>query len=669
MKNATFGLASATQEAKQLRAQINRHTRLYYVEAKPEISDREFDKLMRRLEEVEAKYPELVTADSPTQKVGGETLECFTSVKHSVPMLSIENAYNEDEVRAWDASVRKALGKERPLYVVELKVDGVSASLRYEDGVFVQGVTRGDGKKGDDITHNLRTVRGVPLTLTGTDFPRILEVRGEVYMDNAEFTRLNETREEKFANPRNAAAGTLKLLDPKLCGSRRLRFVAHGLGEMTTLWGSWRNVTELLRAWGIPVSHFTKVYSSLDDVLGHIKDWDNLRNTIGYQTDGLVIKVDDNWQRGALGVRSKSPRWCVAYKYEAEQAVTRLLDITIQVGKTGKLTPVAELEPVLLSGSTVARASLHNADQIARLDVRVGDTVVVQKAGEIIPQVVRVEAEGRIPGRRRFVFPTECPSCGGPISQIAGEVDRYCTAGTVKCPDQLKGWLRFWASRDAMDIEDLGPKLIDQLVNRGLVKTPADLYRVMPADLIGLERMGERSAKKILAAIAATKQRPLQRLLVALTIPNVGQGTSEALAASFGSLEALAKASVVDLMTIPDIGQVVAMSVCGFFMHPSNRQLLADLHAVGVRPPAPVAPDPAALNNLSGLTFVLTGTLSRPRGEFETRIKALGGKVSGSVSKNTNFVLAGEEAGGKLDKARGLGVRIIDEAAFERLAS
>ena len=668
MSKATFGLASATAEAKSLRTQINRHTRLYYVEAKPEISDREFDELMRSLEAIEKVYPELVTPDSPTQKVGGETLDGFATIQHTVPMLSIENAYNEDEVRAWDASVRKALGKERPLYVVELKVDGVSASLRYEDGVFVQGVTRGDGKKGDDITENLRTVRGVPLKLTGTDFPRVLEVRGEVYMDNAEFTRLNASREEAFANPRNAAAGTLKLLDPKLCGSRRLRFVAHGLGEMTTLWGSWYNVTELFRIWGVPVSHFTKVYSSLDDVvgphqgLGEPAEHDRLPDRRPRHQGRRQLPARASWASGA-----RARGGALRSNMRRSRPVTKLLDITIQVGKTGKLTPVAELEPVLLSGSTVARASLHNADQIARLDVRVGDTVVVAKAGEIIPQVVRVEAAGRIPGRRRFVFPTECPSCGGHVAQIAGEVDRYCTAGTAKCPDQLKGWLRFWASRDAMDIEDLGPKLIDQLVDKGLVKTPADLYRLVPADLIGLERMGERSAIKIHRAIAATKQRPLQRLLVALTIPNVGQGTSEALATAYGTLEALAKASVVDLMAIPDIGETTAVSVVGFFMR--NQGLLEDLKAVGVRPPAPEARDPEALNNLAGLTFVLTGTLSQPRSSFEARIKALGGKVSGSVSKNTNFVLAGEEAGGKLDKARGLGVTIIDEAEFERMVA
>ena len=490
-------------------------------------------------------------------------------------------------------------------------------------------------------------------------------------MDNAEFARLNTVRvadgEEKFANPRNAAAGTLKLLDPKLCGSRRLRFVAHGLGEVSTLWASYDRFLGLLRVWGIPTAPHTQVYHprrrpGAHQGLGQPAEHDRV-------PDGRTRHQGQLQQPAATARRrSKSPRWCVAFKYEAEQAVTRLNDIVIQVGKTGKLTPVAELEPVLLSGSTVARASLHNADQIARLDVRVGDTVVVQKAGEIIPQVVRVEAAGRIPGRRRFVFPTECPSCGGDVAQVAGEVDRYCTAGTAKCPDQLKGWLRFWASRDAMDIEDLGPKLIDQLVDRGLVRTPADLYRLVTADLLGLERMGERSAFKIMAAIGATTTRPLQRLLVALTIPNVGQGTSEALAAAYGTLEALAKASVVDLMAIPDIGETTAVSVVGFFTR--NQDLLEDLKAVGVRPPAPVAAvaDAGPLP-FDDMTFVLTGTLSRPRGEFEARIKALGGKCSGSVSKNTNFVLAGEEAGSKLDKARALKLFVIDEAEFERMVA
>ncbi len=509
--------AQVEREAARLRAEIDRHNRLYYVDAAPEISDREYDRLMKRLEEIEAAHPELVTPDSPTQRVGGEPLAEFATVVHSVPMLSIDNTYSFDEVREWDARVRKGLNPGEPVrYAVELKVDGVAVSLRYEHGRFVLGATRGDGERGDDITMNLRTVRGIPLTLAG-DPPALLEVRGEVFMTNSELVRLNEQRrareEAPFANPRNSTAGSLKLLDSKLCAERRLRFVSHGLGAFEGIEASsYTEIQGLLKGWGIPTGAHNKTFDTIDEVIAHAERWSDQRNTLDFQTDGLVIKVDDLGQRARLGTRSKSPRWVIAFKYEAEQAVTKLVGITVQVGKTGKLTPVADLTPVPLAGTTVKRASLHNADEILRKDVRIGDTVVIQKAGEIIPQVVRVEAAARDGSERPFDFPTACPSCGAPVERLPGEVDFHCTNPPSRCPEQLKEWIRWFAHRDAMDIDGLGVKLIDQLVDRGLVRSLADLYRLDEPTLADLERMGKKSAQNLVAALEATKgtiTRPL----------------------------------------------------------------------------------------------------------------------------------------------------------------
>ncbi len=667
--------ASVEKEVARLRAEINRHNRLYYVEAMPEIGDHEFDRLMKRLEELEAAHPELVTPDSPTQRVGGEPLEGFATVHHAVPMLSIDNTKNEAEVREWDARVRKALTPgEAVRYVVELKVDGVAVTLRYERATFVLGATRGDGSHGDDITQNLRTVREVPLVLEGSP-PALLEIRGEVFMTNSSLARLNEQRiardEAPFANPRNSTAGALKLLDPKLCGQRNLRFISHGLGESEDLGStSYYEITQLMKAWGIPVSTHTKVFDSIDEVLQHVEAWSTLRNTLDFQTDGLVIKVDSLGQRARLGVRSKSPRWVIAYKYEAEQAITKVVAISVQVGKTGKLTPVADLTPVLLAGTTVKRATLHNADEIARKGLMVGDTVVVQKAGEIIPQVVRVEVDARDGTETPFEFPKACPSCGSAVARREGEVDSFCTNSPLRCPDQLKEWIRWFAHRDAMDIEGLGSKLIDQLVDKGLVKNLADIYRLEESMLADLERMGKKSAQNLVAAIEASKTRSLDRLLTGLTIRHVGTSSAEALAQRFQTLDAIRHASLEALEGVPDIGTVVASSVHGFFQNPETDALLDDLAAVGVRP-VPIAPVRGSRADLvfSGKTFVLTGTLpNRSRAEAEAVIKMHGGKVSGSVSKVTSYVLAGAEAGSKLEKARQLGIPILDEPEFERLA-
>ena len=662
-------------EIKALREEISRHNRLYYEEAAPEISDREYDRLMARLMELEAEHPELLTPDSPSQRVGGAPLAEFQSVVHAVPMLSIDNTYNFDEVREWDARVRRGLNPGEPVtYVVELKVDGVAVSLRYEEGRFVLGATRGDGERGDDITANLRTVREIPLVLHGRP-PALLEVRGEVFMTNPELARLNELRraegEKPFENPRNSTAGSLKLLDPRICAQRRLRFISHGLGEAQGLHEtSYEKIIRKMKEWGIPVSPLTRTYDSIDQVIEHARDWEHRRNTLNFQTDGLVIKVDDLGQRERLGSRSKSPRWTIAFKYEAEQAITKITHISVQVGKTGKLTPVADLVPVRLGGTTVKRATLHNAEEIARKDIRVGDTVVIQKAGEIIPQVVRVEHEGRDGSEVPFVFPTHCPNCGAPVVRDPQEVDYRCSNPPSACTEQLKGRLRYFAHRDAMDIDGLGDKLIEQLVSGGLVRSLADLYRLDVPTLADLERMGKKSAENLVAAIEGSKHRSLDRLISGLAIRHVGTRMAEVLAGRYHTLEKLRNASLAELETTPEVGPVVAGSVHDFFQNHEHRQLLDDLTAVGVAPQAFKPPTSAGGKLVfAGKTFVLTGTLpKRTRPEAEAIIKTLGGKVSGSVSKMTSYVLAGAVPGSKLDKARELGIPVIDEAEFERMA-
>ncbi|OJW08772.1 MAG: DNA ligase (NAD(+)) LigA [Planctomycetales bacterium 71-10] len=663
------------REAEALRAEIERHNRLYYLEAAPEISDREYDRLLDRLKEIEADHPELAVEDSPTRRVGGAPLAQFATVVHAVPMLSIDNTYNFDEVREWDARVRRGLNPGEPVrYVVELKVDGVAVSVRYEGGRFVLGATRGDGERGDDVSANLRTVREIPLTLKG-EHPDVLEVRGEVYMTNAELVRLNEIRkaagEKPFENPRNSTAGSLKLLDSRLCAQRRLRFVGHGLGEARGLGGSsFYEILMKLQALGLPVSPHLARYESIDEVIEHAREWETRRNTLDYQTDGLVVKVDDLSQRSRLGYTSKSPRWCIAFKYEAEQAVTKVVSITVQVGKTGKLTPVANLEPVRLAGTTVKRATLHNADEIRRKDVREGDTVVVQKAGEIIPQVVRVEKEARTGEEKEFEFPDRCPSCEAPVVRDPGEVDYRCSNKPSACSSQLERRLRQYAHRDSLDIEGLGDKLVDQLVKNGLVRSIPDLYRLDVPTLADLDRMGEKSAENLTAAIERSKTKTLDRLVNGLAIRHVGVRTSEVLADRFKALADLRSASLADLEAVPEVGAVVAASVHEFFQDPDHQRLLDELTELGVDP-QPYQPAASTSTDLPflGKTFVLTGTLpKRTRPEAEAIIKSLGGKVTGSVSKSTSYVLAGADPGSKLEKAKTLGVVVLDEAEFERLA-
>jgi DNA ligase (NAD+) len=661
------------QEIARLREELNRHNYLYHVEAAPEISDRDFDRMMKRLGELETEHPELQSDDSPTQRVGGQPLGSFATVTHAVPMLSIDNTYSYDELREWDARVRKGLKPGEPVkYVVELKVDGVAVSLRYEERKLVQGSTRGDGERGDDITANLRTVREIPLVLQ-KGAPPLLEVRGEVYMPNSELVRLNELRkaagELPFANPRNSTAGSLKLLDSKLCAQRQLRFVSHGLGESSGLSEkSYFALTQLMKRWGIPVSSHTSPYDSIEQVIKHAERFSEQRNTLDFQTDGLVVKVDDLDQRERLGSRSKSPRWTIAYKYEAEQAVSKLLGISVHVGKTGKLTPVADLEPVQLAGTTVKRASLHNADELERKDIRVGDTVVIQKAGEIIPQVVRVEIGARDGTEKRFHFPKTCPSCGAPVERALDEVDFYCTNPPSRCGEQLKEWIRWYAHRDAMDIDGLGEKLIDQLVEKKLVKSLADLYRLDATTLTDLERMGKKSAENLVRALEASKHRTLDRFLTGLTIRHIGTRMAEVIAERVQTLDRLRAMSLEELEAIPEVGPAVALSIHEYFKDPETVALLEHLKDVGVSP-VPLAPRSVGKLVFGGKTFVLTGTLpKRSRTDAEAIIKERGGKISGSVSKVTSYVLAGEDPGSKLEKAKQLGIPIIDEAEFERIA-
>jgi DNA ligase (NAD+) len=503
----------------------------------------------------------------------------------------------------------------------------------------------------------------------------VLEVRGEVYMTNAELLRLNELRraaeEVPFANPRNSTAGSLKMLDSRIVAQRRLRFISHGLGESSELGeSSYFAIVQLMKKWGIPVSPQTRCYDSIDEVIEHAQRWNQERNTLEFQTDGLVVKVDDLNQRARLGSRSKSPRWTIAFKYEAEQAITRLLGIHVQVGKTGKITPVAKLEPVQLAGTTVKRASLHNADELERKDIMIGDAVVIQKAGEIIPQVVRVETDARKGTETRFDFPKTCPSCGAPVERSGDEVDYYCTNPPSRCPDQLKEWLRWYAHRDAMDIDGLGEKLIDQLVDKKLVRSLADLYRLDASTLAGLERMGKKSAENLVQALEASKHRTLDRLLTGLVIRHVGTRMSEIIAARVKTLDELRSMSLAALAGTPEVGPIVAASIHDYFQDPENQALIDDLAAVGVSP-VPLEPVEAKGGKLpfAGKTFVLTGTLpKRSRAEAEKLIKERGGKISGSVSKVTSYVLAGEEAGSKLEKAKQLGITVLDEPEFERLA-
>lgn len=663
---------SPAQRAAFLRTEIERHNHAYYVLDAPTIPDAEYDRLFRELQEIEDAHPELLTTDSPTQRVGGRALPAFGEVVHAAPMLSLNNAFSAEEATAFDRRCREAIGKESVDYACEPKFDGLAISLRYENGVFVQGATRGDGTTGEDVTQNLRTVKNIPLRLRGHDVPALIEVRGEVLMLRRDFERLNERQrtsgEKLFVNPRNAAAGSLRQLDPKITATRPLRFFAYGVADVHAVLPVptfHSSMMERLAGWGFPLAAERAVVSGSAGLLGYYERIGQWRRTLPYDIDGVVYKVNRIADQEAIGFVSRAPRFAIAHKFPAEEAVTVVDAIEVQVGRTGAITPVARLVPVFVGGVTVTNASLHNEDEVRRKGVRVGDTVIVRRAGDVIPEVVSVVVEKRPILAPEFVMPKACPVCGSAIEKPQDEAIARCTGGLF-CPAQRKQALLHFASRRAMNIEGLGEKLADQLVDAGLVKTPADLYRLSLASLAGLERMAEKSAGNLLAAIANSRQTTLARFIHALGIRNVGETTARDLARHFGSLKALMQAEQALLEQVPDVGPVVAASIRRFFLEPHNVAVIDALLHAGVTPAETTGQ--AADLTLAGKTFVLTGALSTmSREQAKALIEARGGKVAGSVSKKTDYVVAGVEAGTKLDRARELGVNILDETQFREM--
>ena len=706
--------------AEALREAIRRSDHRYYVLDDPEIPDYEYDALMRELEALEARHPGLVTADSPTQRVGAAPSASFPEVVHRVPMLSLANAFDEGELRAFDRRIRERLGAQEGRgteqssgaqqssaeqddarqdpepaveYTGEVKIDGLAISLVYEKGRLVRGATRGDGARGEDVTANVRTIRAVPLRLLGDALPALLEVRGEIFMPRAGFESMNDAQRERgertYVNPRNAAAGALRQLDPAVTASRPLSLHCHGTGAVSgdaALPSRHSDVLDALAGWGLPVSPHTKVLDGVDACLDYHAGMGRRRDSLGYDIDGVVFKLNDLRAREVVGQVSRAPRWAVAYKYPAQEAQTRLVGIDVQVGRTGTLTPVARLEPVMVGGATVTNATLHNQDEIDRKDVRVGDTVWVRRAGDVIPEVIRIDPERRPGGTEPFRLPGHCPVCGSEAARAEGEVALRCTGGLV-CPAQRKQAVRHFASRRALDVEGLGRKLVDQLVERGMVSTVADVFGLEEGALAELDRMGEKSARNLVEGIGRARRTTLDRFLYALGIRDVGEATAAALAAHFGGLAALRAADADALTEVPDVGPVVAASVRRFFDDPRNGDIVDALarelsweetepvRVQGESGTGTALSEAAALGRtaappppLAGKTFVLTGTLeSMSRDDAKRRLQALGAKVTGSVSKRTDYVVAGENPGSKLDKAQSLGVPVIGEAELAGL--
>lgn len=656
-------------EIARLREEIGHHDRRYYVEAAPEISDLEYDRLLDRLKRLEALHPELVTPDSPTQRVGDRPVEGLHEVEHRLPMLSIDNTYSLEELRQYHLRTSKLLGGEPIEWVVELKIDGVAISLLYEEGVLVRGVTRGNGRVGDDITHNVRTIGDIPLRLAGDRAPRVLEVRGEIYMTNSELVRLNERQKSRglppFANTRNVTAGTIRLLDPRLCAERGLRFFCHGVGYVEGLRASSHmEFVEEMGACGLPATPEVRCFDSFDEAVEYAEQRIGRLHELDFEIDGLVFKVNRFDQRERLGSTSKSPRWLIAYKFEKYEATTRLREIRVQVGKTGTVTPVAELEPVELAGTTVSRASLHNADEIERKDVRPGDVVVVEKAGKIIPHIVRVERHERKTALPKYVFPETCPSCETKLVRDSGGV--YIRCPNLECPAQLCERIRYFTSRNAMDIEGAGDKLIEQLVQSKLVRCYGDLYRLRFEQLVKLERMGRKSSENLLSSIDQSKNRGLARLLNALSIRHVGTRVATVLAQHFASIDELMDADVERLSAIDEIGPIIAKSVFDFLHSDYGRGTIEDLKDLGVRMESAAAPQGSRA--LEGKTLVVTGTLAKyTRDEVKELIARHGGRAASSVSKKTDYLVAGDNAGSKLAKARQLGVPVLSEDGLEKL--
>lgn len=661
---------AARRRVAKLREEIRRHERLYYVLNRPEVSDQEYDGLERELRDLEAQFPELVTPDSPTQRVGEQPSEQFPAYEHRVQMLSLDNTYSDAELRDFEARLFRALGAAREVvYVAELKIDGLSLALHYEGGLLARGVTRGDGRRGDDVTPNVRAIRAVPLRLDGPAPPARLEVRGEVYLPRSRFEALNRARaeaeEEPFANPRNAAAGTMKTLDARVVQGRGLDLFCYSIAELAgpAPISQWEAL-ERLRAWGLRTNPESRRCRGLGEVLDFCAEWREKRDSLEYDIDGVVVKVDDVALQQELGSTSKFPRWAIAYKYPARQAETVVEAISVQVGRTGKLTPVANLTPVALAGSTVARATLHNEEEVARKDVRVGDTVRIEKGGDVIPKVVEVVLARRPPEAEPWTPPDACPECGTPAVKPEGEVDRRCP--NAACPAQLEERLKHWAARRAMDVEGLGHVRVHQLVATGLVKDFADLYRLTMEDLLAFGKDVELSSRNLLDGIQASKTRELRRLLFGLGIRFVGERAAQLLARRFASLDALAAASLDELTAVPEIGPVVAGSVREWFDQGANRDLVERLREAGVSLADERGPEAETSQFLAGRQFVLTGELAGlTREAAKAALEARGARVTSSVSKKTSYVVAGANAGSKLDKANELGVRVLDEKQLQ----
>jgi len=662
---------ASAQRAAELRDNIEYHNYRYYSLDDPLVPDAEYDRLLRELQSLENQYPELITAQSPTQRVGAVPVEAFGEVVHTVPMLSLANAFEDQELNDFHRRVCERLDVEEVEYAAEPKLDGLAASIRYEDGLLVSGATRGDGTRGEEVTQNIRTIKAVPLHLRGDNFPRVLEVRGEVFMTEEGFQRLNEEqvrRERKpFANPRNAAAGGLRQLDPSITAERPLTMVCYGVGDVREGWlpSTHTEILARLKHWGFKVSPEVAVVQGVEGCRNYHSQMLARRESLGYAIDGVVFKVNDVAEQQQLGTVSRAPRWAIAYKFPAEEELTRVRDIDVQVGRTGVLTPVARLEPVQVGGVVVTNATLHNQDELDRKDVRVGDTVVVRRAGDVIPEVARVVKSRRPRRTRRFYLPDRCPVCGSEVIRMEGEVAARCSGG-LYCPAQRKQAVRHFASRRAMDIEGLGQKLVDQLVDADLVHSILDIYSLTEDQVAALDRMGKKSAANLVAAIARSRDTTLARLLYALGIRDVGEATALSLAIHFGDLKPLRAAPEERLQEVPDVGPVVARQITSFFAEPHNREVLNGLVKV-IRWPAQ-APQSTGDAKLAGKRFVITGTLdAMPRDEAKRRLVALGAKVSGSVSRKTDYLVAGAKSGSKRGKAEKLRITILDEEEFLKL--
>lgn len=664
-------LDKAGRRAEELRRQIHEHNHRYYYLDDPIVSDAEYDRLLRELQAIEAEHPQLVTLDSPTQRVGAQPSKEFGQVRHAVAMLSMDNAFDDEEVHEWDRRVRQGLERDAVEYTAEPKFDGASVSLRYEDGNLVRAATRGDGETGEDITTNMRTVHTVPLRLKGAGWPHVLEVRGEVVIPKKEFEKLNAEQlrrgDKIFANPRNAAAGSLRQLDPRITAARPLRFIPWGLGETSApIARRYAEMVQRLDAWGFRISEFFQPRRGIEECLAYYRQILTQRDSLPFEIDGVVYKVDDVRARDQLGFTARAPRWALAHKLPAQEETTVVEDIIASVGRTGVVTPVAKLKPVQVGGVTVSNATLHNIDEVERKDVRIGDTVIIRRAGDVIPEIVGVILDKRPARPRKWQMPDKCPVCGSQVLREEGAVAHRCMGGLI-CAAQRTGAILHFASRHAMDIEGLGDKLVEQLVEKGVVKTVADLYRLTFDELAALERMGEKSARNLLDQIEKSKNITLARFLNALGIPQVGEATALQLATHFGDLGPIMDASTETLQSVPHIGPAMAEDIHAFFHQPHNRDVIEQLRTAGMQWPTFERRNTGELP-FAGKTFVLTGTLpSMTRDEAKARVQALGATVSGSVSKKTSYVIVGEEPGSKADKARELGVPMLNETEFRKL--